>query len=210
MMKILLMKRLNLVPILGFSILFIFSCRDNQRILSLQTDYGSFALYMGVDTVGFISSPKTSYESKEKALAIIDGKYVYFTISNEEIAKYDLERKIVEQRILFSNLKNYRLPMIPISLELRKHFLIFYGTNGVMVMDKSLNILLTPCDSIMKRKPNLRRTSQSPKYQFLDDSNIQIIFPQNDGSKDYVESFNISVQSGVSTTSVGQSESITK
>jgi hypothetical protein len=165
---------------LGFNAIIVLSCHNYGKIISFQTENGeTFSLFMKDDTVWRATKSKSTLQREIDALVVMDKNIVYATISNNELIKYNIDSDSVEKSILLYELHNYRLALTLFQLEMRNDILVLFGTNGVTVMDKDLNVLMAPCDSIMKRNPRLRRTTREAKYQFLNDTTIQIILPQN-------------------------------
>lgn len=185
---------------LGFNAIIVLSCHNYGKIISFQTENGeTFSLFMKEDTVWRATNSKSTLQREIDALVVVDKNIVYATISNNELIRYNIDSDSVEKSILLYELHNYRLALTLLQLEMRNDILVLFGTNGVTVMDKDLNVLMAPCDSIMKRNPRLRRTTRGGmSYHFLNDTTIQIILPQNNdddkgdySGKDYIENFRI-------------------
>ena len=191
------MKFLKFVLTLVFDAIIILSCNNDGKIISFQTDDGgNFSLFVKEDTVWRETDSKSTLQREFDALVVIDENIVYATISNNALIKYNIDSDSVEKRIELYELHNYRLALYLLQLELHNNILVLFGTNGVTVMDRDLNVLMAPCDSIMKRNPRLRRTTREAKYQFLNDTTIRIILPQNNNNgdysgKDHIEDFTI-------------------
>ncbi|WP_044171033.1 hypothetical protein [Flectobacillus major] len=158
------------------------SCQQKDKPFLIVDFHGNiFELYFNKkDTIGILKDDKHSILRSGKSHVIFKKNTIYFTLFDYQLVSYDIANQKVLYRIELNNKFNIDIKLRQID----NNFIGLSSDNSMYILDSTLNVIISPLDSMFRGNRKLKETSKPEWYYYvLENRNIQIHIPQFNGQE---------------------------